>query len=321
MALSPADHGPHLRLKIEGAERLPSSIVGLWADVDVLDGVHKKQNLPPTVDDARAVLFPDVPPTLLLHSGGGIQAWWLFKEPWELTTPDEVQRAGMLATRWIRAIRARAAVKGWDIDSVGDLTRVLRIPGTSNCKIAGQPRPVELIEINDNRYNRGDLDDYMDMIGADRVSPAVAVRKTSGEKLQYSTDAEPPAMKFLATCDADSKFRAAWEHTRKDLLDQSPSAYDMALANTAVLGGWSDQEIVNLLIAHRRRYNADLKLRDSYYAKTIAKARAAFAGADVMQESTEHPKTASARCASVWPTRRCRSRSCAVGSHPGSTVA
>ena len=42
------------------------------------------------------------------------------------------------------------------------------------------------------------------------------------------------------------------------------------------MAGWSDQEIANLLIAHRRHFNEDLKLRDSYYAKTISKARAAF---------------------------------------------
>jgi hypothetical protein len=60
----------------------------------------------------------------------------------------------------------------------------------------------------------------------------------------------------------------------------------MALANLAVQAGWADQEIANLLIAHRRKFNEDLKLRDSYYAKTIGKARAAFGSNDsVIAES------------------------------------
>jgi len=275
VALSPADHGPHFRLKIEGGERMPSSIVGLWSDIDIANPGHKKKNLAPSAEDARTVLFPDLPPSLLVHSGGGLQAWWLFKEPWTLESEDETRRAGALATRWIRAIRARAAAKGWDIDSVGDLTRVLRVPGTTNCKIPGQPRPVRLIQIDDRRYNPSDLDEYLDLIGAARVVKR-PTQIVTGEKLIYSTDAVPPFQKFQALCDAEPKFKNSWDHHRRDMKDQSASAYDMALANIAVQAGWSDQEIANLLIAHRRRYNEDLKLRDSYYRTTIATARAAF---------------------------------------------
>jgi hypothetical protein len=283
VALSPADHGPHLRLKIEGGERMPTSISGLWSDIDIADAVHKKKNLAPTVEDARTVLFPEFPPSILLHSGGGLQAWWLFKEPWSLQTEEEARKAGALATRWIRGIRARAAARGWDIDSVGDLTRVLRVPGTCNCKIPGQPRSVQLIEINDRRYNPSEMDEYLDMIGAERVSPKV-VHVMPGEKLEYSSDAEPPFQRFQVLCDVEPKFKAAWDHFRKDMTDQTASAYDMALANLAVQAGWTDQEVANLLIAHRRRYKEDLKLRDSYYAKTIAKARATFSGGDLIRE-------------------------------------
>jgi len=280
VALSPVDHGPHQRLKIEGNERLPSSIVGLWADIDVADAVHKKKNLAPTADDARSILFPDIPPSILIHSGGGLQAWWLFREPWTLESPEEVRRAGALATRWNHAIRARAAAKGWDIDSVSDLTRILRVPGTANCKVPGQPRPVRLIESNDHRYNPSNLDEYLDMVGA---APVVKrpTQVIAGEKLAYSNEAEPPFMKFQALCDNEPRFRQSWDHRRRDLKDQTASAYDMAMANMAVQAGWTDQEIADLLIAHRRRYNEDLKLRDSYYVNTIATARSVFSEAQL----------------------------------------
>ncbi len=275
VALSPADHGTHFRLKLEGNERLPSSITGLWSDIDVVNPGHKKRNLAPSAENALTVLFPEFPPSILVHSGGGLQAWWLFKELWRLDSERDTRKAGALAVRWIRAIRARAAERGWDIDSVGDLTRVLRVPGTCNCKIPGQPRPVRLIDVNDRRYNPSELGWHLDTIGAPQVvsRPAQVV---SGEKLIYSTEAEPPFQKFQALCDAEQKFKASWDHKRRDLTDQTASAYDMAMANIAVQAGWSDQEIANLLIAHRRRFHEDLKLRDSYYATTICRARAAF---------------------------------------------
>jgi len=281
VALSPKDHGPSLRLKIEGGERLPSSIVGLWADLDVQDGVHKKLNLPPTLEDAMGLLAPELPPSILVHSGGGFQAWWLFKEPWTLDSEPEVRKAAALAKRWVCAIQARAHAKRWDVDSVGDLTRILRIPGTSNCKQPEEkppipPRPVLLLEINHYRYNQSDIDEHLDIIGAAKatvvIPPAASTAGATG--LIYETNAEPPFNKFQAFCENETKFRLSWDHKRRDLKDQSVSAYDMSLANMAVQASWTDQEIANLLIAHRRKYSADLKLRDSYYAKSIAKARA-----------------------------------------------
>ncbi len=279
VALSPADHGTYQRLKIEGGERMPSSIVGLWADIDILGPGHTKTNLPSSAEEARSVLFPKMPPSLIVHSGGGLQAWWLFKEPWTLESEEEIRRAGALAVRWINAIRSRAAIiHGWDIDAVGDLTRVLRVPDTTNKKVSSQPRPVRLIELNEYRYNQSDLEEYLDIIGADRAplsaGGAQDIAPITG--LQYSHDANPPFEGFQALYATDSQFRSTWDHSRGDLQDQSTSAFDMALANIAVQANWSDQEIANLLIAHRRRYGKDLKLRDSYYGKTIAKARAAF---------------------------------------------
>ena len=57
------------------------------------------------------------------------------------------------------------------------------------------------------------------------------------------------------------------------MADQSPSAYDMSLATIAVRAGWPDQEVANLMVCWRRKHGHDLKLRENYYALTIAKAR------------------------------------------------
>ena len=57
------------------------------------------------------------------------------------------------------------------------------------------------------------------------------------------------------------------------MADQSPSAYDMSMATIALGAGWSDQEVVNLLICWRRKHGHDLKLRENYYVMTLDKAK------------------------------------------------
>lgn len=85
----------------------------------------------------------------------------------------------------------------------------------------------------------------------------------------------PPFEKFDLLCEVEAKFRLSWEHKRGDFDDQSASAYDQSLANLAAMARWNDQEIANLLIAHRRKHSADLKLRQDYFDRTIAAARQA----------------------------------------------
>ncbi|MCL5742986.1 MAG: hypothetical protein M1541_03520, partial [Acidobacteria bacterium] len=147
VALSPKDHGPHLRLKIEGSERMPSGIVGLWSDIDIADAVHKKKNLAPSTEQAMTVLFPEFPPSVLIHSGGGLQAWWLFKEPWTLESEAETTKAGALATRWIRASFATVtptagtmpphhATRGRPVPT-GDCGGRVQLAGCSGCARLG----------------------------------------------------------------------------------------------------------------------------------------------------------------------------------------
>ena len=57
------------------------------------------------------------------------------------------------------------------------------------------------------------------------------------------------------------------------MADQSPSAYDLSLATIALGAGWSDQEVVNLLICWRRKHGHDLKLRENYYGLTLNTAK------------------------------------------------
>lgn len=246
-----------------------AGIVGLWADLDIQDPAHKKPNLPP---DERAVsgLLESMGllPTLVLHSGHGIQAWWLFKEPWVFTSNQDRKSAADLSARWTGTLRARAKDKGWDVDATHDLSRVLRVPGTTNHKSA--PVPVRILQTADIRYSPEDFDAFL-LDGIQGVNE----RSEQWKGISFTLDpnAQPDFDKFDLLKEMNPKFLLSWEHKRKDFQDQSGSVYDLSLASMAAEVGWADQDIVNLLISHRRKYGEDLKLRQDYYGRTVAKAR------------------------------------------------
>jgi hypothetical protein len=291
-AMTPEPWEANQRIKIvEG--RKPAGICALWADIDIQDPGHKKEGLPPDLNAAKSILLDNLPPSLIVHTGGGIHCWWILKEPWEFSDDADMQRAAVLATRWNRMLKARAAAKGWALDSVGDLSRVLRVAGTHNLKIPGNIRDVVVTEQNDARYNASDLEEYLDLMGAQQITFTEIINEDQG-KLSYSVNAEPPLDKLMALLENDRTFKQTYERKRKDFKDQSASSYDMALANYGVQAGWSDQEIVNLIIHWRRKYNEKLadKMRDSYMLATIRKARAAFKHLEYLDELPSAPVAA-----------------------------
>jgi len=240
-----------------------AGIAGFWADIDILDEVHKKENLPTSVEEAKS-LFPE-PPTCVIHSGHGIQAWWLFREPWIFENEDERLKAQAMCQAWHHRLLERATARGWVIDATFDLSRILRIPGTKNLKDLKNIRDVELIEEEwTTRYEPDDLVPAIVVEKKERIEAEIG-------RIMLRPDAAPPMDKWEALMSAEPKFKKSWNHDRKDLSDQSPSSYDFSLASIAFQADWTDQEIVDLLIAHRRRHKADLKLRKDYYLRTLEK--------------------------------------------------
>jgi hypothetical protein len=259
VGLSPKDYGSKNRCPANEV----SGIAGFWADIDILDEVHKKENLPASLEEAKS-LFPE-PPTCVIHSGHGIQAWWLFREPWIFENEDERFKAQAMCQAWHHRLLERATARGWVIDATFDLSRILRIPGTKNLKDPKDVRDVELIEQEwTTRYEPEDLVPAIVVEKKERVEAEIG-------RIMLRPDAAPPMDKWEALMSAEPKFKKSWNHDRKDLSDQSPSSYDFSLASIAFQADWSDQEIVDLLIAHRRRHKADLKLRKDYYLRTLEK--------------------------------------------------
>ena len=258
-----------------------SGLVGLWADIDVQAEHRGKDNLPPTKKDARR-LINDIPlgPSIIIDSGYGYQCWWLFNEPWIFDDSEQRNEAKKLLADWNYTLQVIADRKGWAVDATHDLSRVMRLPGTYNNK-QDESKPVRVIEQVLSRYSADEFEQYL----ADRdentlekssvdvddgVSPDI-------DDLDLNEDAQVPLVKWQALQSAEPKVRESFEHKRDDLNDQSASGYDQSLANFAAQAGWSDQEIANLLIFHRRYHNENLKLRQDYYKRTIKTARKSVA--------------------------------------------
>lgn len=268
VSLSNANYGPKVRLKEEEG-RTPAGIVGFWADIDFAHTAHKKKALPPTLADAKWLVEScGMPPTVLVNSGHGLQPWWLFKEHWTFEKEAEREKAASLAHAISRLFSRKAAGKGWVIDSVFDLTRVLRLPGTWNHK---ESEVVQASIVEANWERRYDPEDFM-AFNVDEIK--VERPKYVCGDLTLHPSANPPIEKMMALLTNSSDFKKTWEHKRGW---PSNSEYEFSLASLAVQAMWNDQEIADLLIAHRRQWGPEklskLTERKDYIERTISLVR------------------------------------------------
>jgi len=250
------------------------AIGGFWADID-LDAPYRKgkKALPKTMDEAKSILAKlPLAPSVLVDSGHGLHVYWVFREPWVFDGDDERLKARRLSDGWKARMRQAAGECGWAIDSVSELNRIMRLPGTFNRK-GDVPVAVRVLESHDDiRYNPSDFEEY--------ASAQMSSQETQGatvqlESLILTPSAQPPVEKFAALMRDVPLFVKTWNRQRDDFkTDQSQSVYDMALADIAALNQWTPQEIANLLIAARTKHNDNVQkaLRAGYMTDTVGKA-------------------------------------------------
>ncbi len=246
-----------------------AGIGGLWCDIDVASDAHPKANLPTSIDEARGLLAEmPLSPSAIVHSGHGLHAYWLLHDPWLFADDAQRQQAATLAKGWHGLVCRKAAARGWALENLGDLTRVLRLPGTLNHNGTHTPVEVRILEFEPSRrYAPDDFEPYLP------IEPEPATESVG--ELVISPGAEPPLEKFAEAVRSSPLFWQTWNRQRTDLADSSASGYDLSLATLAVLQGWSEQEVANLLIAFRRKHGEkpEKALRLDYLRRTIAKAR------------------------------------------------
>lgn len=145
------------KAKGRGNEDDVLSLIGMWADLDIGEEGHKAsadgRPNPSTVEEALSIIEGLPAPTAVIHSGGGLQAWWLFDEPWVF---DDQRAAKRACQEWQQMLGAQAKTLGYHVDTLPDVTRILRVPGTFNHKTENV-RPVTMHLMGESRYASTEL--------------------------------------------------------------------------------------------------------------------------------------------------------------------
>jgi hypothetical protein len=187
--------------------------------------------------------------------------------------------------RWHTLLCLNASSRGWAYDRLADLARVLRIPGTRNLKDPANPKDVVVHSFTDRRYNLSDFTQYLDDAAiADAQAQENAARewaeRFADKPLLINADARIPQEMLDGWMAADMRFKNTWLRQRHDLKDQSQSGYDLALANFGIEAGLNEQQIVDLIIHHRRQFAQKPRTRVDYFQRAIAKASRRSPGVD-----------------------------------------
>jgi hypothetical protein len=273
VGLSRQDYGPKRRCQSEEI----AGIAGVWADIDIRSDAHPKATLPGSVEQALSMLPPEFPPSMVVLTGNGVHIWWLFREPWIFESDGERRTAATLVSRWHTLLRDNASQRGWTYERLADLARVLRVPGTTNCKDPTNTKSVVIHSQTDRRYNPSELADFLDDLKVrDEETEASAAREWSERfkdaPIAINLAARIPEDTLNGWLETDMRFKNTWFRQRHDLHDQSQSGYDLAFCNFGFRNGLSEQQIVDLLIHHRALHKQKHRTRVDYFQRTLAKA-------------------------------------------------
>lgn len=108
---------------------------GTWLDIDIGETGHKGKKYPPDRNTAWKIVreFP-IRPSLMVNSGYGLHAYWLFDKLLILDTPEKRAKAASLSSEFQQKMRSLFTRHGFELDNTSDLARVLRIVGSLNHK-------------------------------------------------------------------------------------------------------------------------------------------------------------------------------------------
>lgn len=140
----------------------------LFCDVDCGAAGHKKT--PGHKDKGEALVAIEafhLRPTMMIDSGGGYQPYWLLKTPVGLSNGNFSQVEG--------SNRGLALALAGDVAAT-DAARILRLPGTYNLKLAGNPRPVKIVWCEPERVY--DLSDFSTYEAQEKAPAQEAPRET-----------------------------------------------------------------------------------------------------------------------------------------------
>lgn len=198
------DFGPYRR----GGSADVTIMPGLWFDLDFKTPYRQERQLPDTPDEALEFLKTlEFAPSLIIWTGGGLQPWWLFKEPLLLANGRERRQAVRLSQGWQQHMRSKARERGWRLDNTSDLARVMRLPGTLNHK-TNNPESIYTLQKNSVRYDPSDFEPYapveVEEYARDQAQDRLTYSPLPGELAQPSLERVLEHCAWMRHCQNDA---------------------------------------------------------------------------------------------------------------------
>jgi len=260
--------GASPRTARSGARSAVANVTAAWADLDFhqLDPCDRQRA--ETLAHDRMTSFSRRP-TILVHTGNGLQDWWLYTEPVPISEAWPAER--------FEAIN-RGLAQALGGDAVHDLARVLRVPGTLNLPDAKKrargcvPVMAKLLWADGPTYRPSDFDDLaVDVAPSTKGSVAPRVRVQLVQPSQPDAEILDAFQRLLERLGPSHPLCRTWRGDRH-IKDTSRSGWDWSLVNELIRTGIRGEFIPTIVRGFRM--GRGVFARDDYIERTMAKARA-----------------------------------------------
>lgn len=131
-------------------------------DIDIGTENHSSTDYPPTIDEGLSLLdgFP-FQPTAIVNSGHGLHIYFAFDKPMIFSSAEHRREVANTSNAFQRHFIELARHKGYSLDNVGDLTRILRLPDTINHKGDGK-KVVQILKLShESRVNYEEVKSFL----------------------------------------------------------------------------------------------------------------------------------------------------------------
>lgn len=244
--------------KFRGQIKTAQTMGGLWLDLDLHEADKDNGKNYPDSETALEVLRKlPMWPSMIISSGSGYHVYWLSKEP--IPASDNLD----LPRKWTEYLRE--AFEGYDLDSVHDCARILRVPGSYN-----KGKLVEIVYMDDTvRYS---LDNFNEKVS--HIPEKQFIAYSGGHSNVVIDLKKKPSNEKMKELTKDSNFANVFFKTFDYKKDNSHSSTDWSLARIALKLGWSEQEIIDLMIYCRQCNNEPTHEHNvNKFLRTIERAR------------------------------------------------
>ena len=174
-----------------GDENVVSFQTAIIVDIDIRSDAHKGDPALFAADFDEAKSFLPFTPSLIIHSGYGLHAYYIFDTTIAITDQnrEEIKRRNNLLLDVVRTL-----ANGKKIDGVGDLPRILRTPGTFNYKLGKDNAPLcHIVEDSGLRFTPDEIDEKLNTLIS--ITPPQETPTKSARKNFTDYDDDNPDLK------------------------------------------------------------------------------------------------------------------------------